>query len=273
MSLRDDLMEGGWCQGAIIQSSLLPKIKSGPYDYAIILSQTCDVLSHNTKYDPDVELLPLKILPNRKPDKKLYHSYNPRRIQFKVCKDDKEVWAESAIRDCLLYDREKLPEIHHTSEIQIAPGTLHDLCVWRAARYLRHAFPDDFEENFKTSFKENPDDREETTVSNEFQKLMEEHQALINRLMIHYEPDSELEEGEGYEIKIVLFPELTTKAVPGQIEQIQDLRNKMAGLLKRPPGFQDVTVTIGWLDEFSLWDASNYLDWSRYDYLSFGDSD
>lgn len=257
--LRERIKERGWKQGSIIAASDL-SIDPNPFSHYLILSQTCDVLCHNLKSEPNVELLPLKILPKQKPDKNLFNGFNPRRIQFQFNLNNKPTWVESGIKDLILLPRKELLDKSPCPDASILPQNLRDLCLWRAARYLRPAFPENFEEAFKL-------------IKEDFKELAEEHHLLIDSMLIHYEPSGELATGEKYELQILLLMKPKDHHARASLDKINETALSMKKLLETVPDFDSPTVKIRSLDSLTLWEAASYIDWSRYDYLSFGEDE
>jgi len=269
---RDKLMSQGWQQGSIISSESLTDLPEelSNCPHFLILSQTCDVLSHNLNSEPTVELLPLKLLPKQKPDKNLANTYNPRRIQFQISIEGNEKWVESSIKDILLYPREKLEHFAPKASVEISPSRLRDLCIWRAARYLRPAFPETFEDALKTKFVSK--NSEEKIVFAEFQALVAEHHALLGDLMITLEPEGELADGDFYTVKIIILMKPQLYAVPSNLATVKQVAKDIKTLLKKVDAFDSDSLSceIFSTAQFTLEQASHYTDWSRYDYLSFG---
>lgn len=156
--------------------------------------------------------------------------------------------------------REKLSALAVKNDFSISPQVLKDLCLWRAARYLRPAFPEAFEKAFREQ-------------SKKFKKIVEQNHQGIDRILIDYQPRDEITSDDHYEIKVVFLMRPENFKSPPLLDAIQKIADDSQKLLNGIQAFEKVVCNVESLAGFSLWDANGYLDWSRYDYLSFGDSD
>ena len=134
---------------------------------------------------------------------------------------------------------------------------LSDLILWRAQRYLRTAFPDSFENAFYPLHKT-------------FGKEVAKCEGDIESILISILPFEELEDEERYEIQLHF---MVTPNVMRQLESMQGLKHLSENIQKLfadSPEFDAPICSVTCLDEMNLWEARKFIDFSRYDYLSFG---
>jgi hypothetical protein len=260
-NLRDQLIGLGWRQGSIIEAGAIddPALAACPDAEAfLVLNQTCDLINESLKKEPVVELLPLKRV--GKADRNFENGHNPRQIHFELQVGGVPRHVEAFAPGILTIPREKITVTPPSTAWGIPGGTLKSLLVWRAARYLRTAFPDAFEARLKL-------------VANDFKALIRGiHQHVVS-LHLALEPFAEAAAADPYEIDILLVvsrtamdDDATRKLLNEKVAELQRLVNSADGLVcnsckARAP------------HEVSLEEADRYLVWERYDYLSFGEDD
>lgn len=259
--LRDQLIGLGWRQGSIIEAGAIddPALAVCPDAEAfLVLNQTCDLINPSFVKEPVVELLPLKLI--AKADRNFENGQNPRQIHFELHVVGEARQVEAFAPRTLTISREKITNAPPSPVWSIPCGTLKSLLAWRAARYLRTAFPDAFEARLKP-------------VASEFKALIAGiHQHVVS-LHLALEPFDEVEAADPYEIDLLLVvsrtsmdDDATRKLLNEKVIELQRIVNSADGLVcnsckARAP------------HEVSLEQADRYLVWERYDYLSFGNDD
>ncbi len=260
--LRDRLIAGGWKQGVIMEPASLQQAGVAGMDDAVgflVLTQTCDCINPDFGKEPHLELLPLVLRNTRKgnPDPDYENGRNPREIHFWITFKGEQKCAVSRIKDIQLLERELIEVFGFSKEIIISREAIDDIIEWRAARYSRTAFPDGFEGAFRT-------------VSDGFGEIMARDEAVVDSLLISISPFDEIEECDCYEIELHL---MVTPSVMGQPETIEALKKsarEIEELFATSPFFDSPKCSVTCLGVMNLWDARKLLDFSRYDYLSFG---
>ena len=259
--LRDQLISLGWRQGSIIEAGAIddPALAACPDAEAfLVLNQTCDLINPSFAKEPVVELLPLKLVANADPNFK--NGQNPRKIHFELQVGGVPRHVEAFAPGILTIPREIITGASPSADWGIPGGTLKSLLAWRAARYLRTAFPDAFEGRLKP-------------VANDFKALIRGiHQHVVS-LHLALEPFDEATAADPYEIDLLLVvsrtamdDDATRKLLNEKVTELQRIVNSADGLVcnsckARAP------------HEVSLEEADRYLVWERYDYLSFGNDD
>ncbi len=251
--LRQALKDAGWRQGVI----LAPKPSSHPAACGfLVLNQTCDCINSDFQKEPYLELLPLEKLAG-KPDPNLQNGKNPRQIHFQIQENGQDIWVNAVIAEIFLFDRSGHASLVFLLGLTLSKSALEDLILWRAQRYLRPAFPDSFENAFRP-------------LAKDFGKEIAKCEGDIGSLLISVLPFEELKDEERYEIQLHF---MVTPSVMRQTESIKALKSlseNIQKLFEESVWFDAPICTVTPLSEMNLWDARKFIDFSRYDYLSFG---
>jgi hypothetical protein len=254
---REALIAAGWRQGAVIDREHASP--DHPAGHFVILNQTCDILNGSLSAEPTVELLPLFLKPGKnKPDPNLANGFNPRKIDFEVTLHGKAKWHSANIGGLVFLPREKLLECLPSGAATVEAGTLASLLNWRIARYTRTAFP----ESFEKAWKKKKDDLGQAVASGDH---------LIDSMLISLEPFDEISPDEQYVIEIILLVTPPIYSNPVSVLALQRVARDLQAHLGEISEFISPKCVVLPLDEVSLWDRRKYRDFSRYDYLSFGE--
>jgi len=256
---RNTLIAADWAQGAIIDREHVDQYH--PAEYFVILSQTCDILNGSLSAEPTVELLPIILKPGRnKPDKNLANGFNPRKIEFQVAIKGQPKWHSAEIPALILLPRERLLTSAPSVDAILPPATLNGLLNWRIARYTRTAFPEAFEKSW------------EKQKENLFNAITAQDD-LIDSMLISLDPFDEITEGDYYEVEIILLIKPQIFADPIHSETLRKISEEIQTHLTAIPEFAEPNCAVLSLDSMTLWDRRKFVDFSRYDYLSFGEAD
>lgn len=225
----------------------------------LVLTQTCDCINPDFGKEPHLELLPLVLRNTRKgnPDPDYESGKNPREIHFWITLKGERKCVFSRIKDIQLVERKLIEGFRFSEEIIIFREVIDDIVEWRAARYSRTAFPEAFETAFRT-------------ITESFGEIMARHESAIDSLLISISPFNEIEEGDCYEIQLHLLVTPSVMGQPETIESIKKSSREIEDLFATCAAFASAECTATNLDEMTLWKARRLLDFSRYDYLSFG---
>ena len=127
-SLREQLLERDWRQGAIIESGAIDCPSLNGHDAYLILNQTCDLLAEKTTTEPHAELLPLTKI--SKIDSVYEGGKNSRRIHFQAVLDGEEVIVEGVITARVMLPRELLLEARPSDRWLVNATTINGLLLW-----------------------------------------------------------------------------------------------------------------------------------------------
>lgn len=252
--LRQELMDAGWQQGVIVAPGVVEYPAAVGF---LVLNQTCDCISPDLENEPSFELLPLVSL-EQAPDANLLNGQNARRIHLQIQQGDRDIWVGARMADICFFDRSRYKELIFATDLSIAQPVIDGVISWRAARYLRPAFPDDFEKAIRAPL-------------SKVKKFIKREEALIDSILISLDPFDELTEGEMYEVQIRLMVRPEVMGVPDQVKRLSAVASKIKEHFSKSDALIDPNCMVTALDEMTLWDKTKFVDFSRYDYLSFGE--
>jgi len=261
VDLRENLKASGWRQGVVLQADSKGYIQSGRKEIGyLVLSQTCDCLSPDFEKEPCFEVLPLKKI--KQPNSSAYTKrIGPRHIRFLVTQNGVEVWVEAQMHKIQFVARTFHDELSFNTDITLSEECLRDVINWRAAKYTRTAFPDSFENIFR--------DDEFLTG---FTDLVEEEHPLIDSLLIKISPfkeiDSSVEEYE-IELRLMILPE--TALQEKSLEKLDRLAIRIETYLDKHSLFDTPKCFVKSYEDMNLFESRFFHDFTRYDYLSFGE--
>lgn len=143
-----------WRQGSILDPGLLSSSDgsfAGPSrgnDIAVVVSHDCDIAA-NPGLEPRIEVIPAVLLP--KENGSLTHAKDPRRLHLKVIHRNTGLanFLELKAAEKTQIPKEQFAGLLPSGEYVLAHKELEILRRWLAARYRRHAFPDEFEQRFQ----------------------------------------------------------------------------------------------------------------------------
>ena len=252
--LRQQLIDEGWRQGVILAP--------GPFQNQdaigfLVLNQTCDCISPDLENEPCFELLPLRKLEGEA-NTQLLNGCNARRIHFQIEEDGAEVWVAARMADIEFFDRSEYTQLGISGEFLARQPVIDDVVAWRASRYLRPAFPEGFEQALKKPL-------------SRFKKFIKRDEALIDSILISLDPFDELEDGEKYELQLRLMVDPIILGEPTNAEKLKALADKIQEHLEKCDIFFEPTCGVTSLEKMNLLERKQFLDFSRFDYLSFGE--
>jgi hypothetical protein len=180
------LRSAGWRQGDIIsdKAAICALISSDP-DFLVIITQDCDIVQ-SLDNEPYIDFLAGMFTSNA--DGNLSLGKNPRRLQVTI---DGKI-AEFVIHDHFRVKKEEFVKINpKKSTARLGKNDITLIARWISKRYIRPAFPDEFNARLSKSRKQ-PDTLSKNTLL--------KHVSLI---FIDVD-DEELPAGQDYEIQITV---------------------------------------------------------------------
>lgn len=252
---RQKLIDAGWRQGVILEPAGVLADRGDCIGF-LVLTQTCDCINPSFEKEPHLELLPLKEI-SGKENRQFANARNPRQIQFQIEENGEKKWVEAKISEIFNFARQDHEELTVSSQFSMTPLNLDDLVVWRAARYIRTAFPDKFVQAF-------------SSLSKQFSKKVKRSESLIDSLLISLDPFEEIAEGDFYELQVSLLVDPLVMGVQENASILKDLAIELKKILAASPHFHEPQCAVRSLKDMSLYDRRQYLDFTDYDYLSFG---
>jgi hypothetical protein len=189
----EEIRRKGWRQGSAV--STLPDVNGIPTTVGtgpggspcgwILISHDCDIVHHDLDNEPSVEFIAM--WPIDAADGNFLHGKNPRRLHMKVGTSAVEFRAAAMVR----IPRASLAELSLVPEMGLPKADADDLVNWVARRYVRSAFPDEFNNRLKT-------------CSKDIHKLFGSGGTDIAAAYLLLSTSEELPEGEKYEVDLVL---------------------------------------------------------------------
>jgi hypothetical protein len=259
--IREQLIKLGWRQGSIIEAGAIEHevfANQAGADAFLVLNQTCDVLNPSWDKEPFVEILPLSLI--KKPNSAFLNGRNPRQIHFAANVGGSECFLEAfAPRTLTIPHQLLLTSAPSTSWILDEPA-LKSLIAWRAARYLRTAFPDDFENRLKSIF-------------GGFKSLIESIHTHLIALHVRVEPFGPLLGDDPYEVDLMLLVRRKSHDDKETRDNLIASGKNVETLINSADGLVCTSCKVRAPHEVTLEEIDGYLRWERHDYLSFGEDE
>jgi hypothetical protein len=152
----------GWQQGSVLPPSVVVAaqkksrwphhIAVGPDDWLIVVSHACDLRNRKPENEPDVEVLVARPYAGKKADSRETHGKNSRRLHFEGEVSRTTIRLVAHANERFAIDRLLLADAPPDQQRVVGhPGqtpdpTLQVLITWITKRYLRQAFPDEFDQ-------------------------------------------------------------------------------------------------------------------------------
>lgn len=195
-----------WKQGSIIHLSDLQALDQALPDNCmggLVITHDCD-LANTIETEPQVEYLPFT-MPDTT-DGNLTNAKNPRTLQLELLQDGNKCCIQlSALQKACLLKTE-------LAKFEPASGLLSDkerqiLQGWLAARYRRHAFPDELVERMRP-------------LSAYLEKQLRARARSVLGIWIDYDPKSLLSDEEPYELWLYIVYSTDSADNHSQAEQV-----------------------------------------------------
>jgi len=259
--IRVQLLSLGWRQGSIIEASAIEHEVLAGHASAqafLVLNQTCDLVNDCLDKEPAVEMLPLFRID--KADTRMLNGKNPRQIHFEITVDGSACFVEAYAPKASLLPRGMILAAAPAANWSIGGPALKSLLAWRAARYLRTAFPDAFEYRLKPIFKN-------------FRSLVEGiHEHLLS-LHIRVDPFDSLDAGDTYEVDLLLVIRRSSHDDKNARDSLISEGTKLEKLINSADGLVCTSCKVRAPHEITLEEINDYLRWECHDDLSFGEED
>jgi hypothetical protein len=143
-----------WRQGSILAREVTEivetatSVASGSPSLAIVISHDCDIAA-DPSIEPNIEVIWCSLI--KKENGSLTHAKNPRRLHLALREtiSHSRVFIEIRSAHKSFIAKPILAGHKPSSAYALEPADREILQRWLAARYRRHAFPDEFEAAFK----------------------------------------------------------------------------------------------------------------------------
>lgn len=147
-----------WRQGTILHKSVLEERDSEPSlvghvedeDVLIVISQDCDLVNPSLEKEPYAEILLGRRMKGA-PNGNFTLGKNPRRYHLPGKKDGSDIAFDVSVHDKARILREQLIGKSPDSSVTFESIEISALASWIARRYVRAAFPTEFNERLKSA--------------------------------------------------------------------------------------------------------------------------
>jgi hypothetical protein len=247
----------GWEQGSVLSEELARDVWSSTLaegtepSVLVVLTQDCDLVHASYEVEPHVELIVGRLVDVA--DNNLRHGRNPRRLQVDVDGAEKRTLALS-IHDRLLVPRARLESHTPHGSIRLRPDQRQLICEWVAKRYVRAAFPDEFNERTRASYKK-------------IEKELKRDGEHITGLFLMIDPDRELGADEDYRAILRVTARRETLVDVATEQRLVRVANAIATALGSCKGIVVEDHQLVSEAEFTLEDLRYFKRWD-WDYRS-----
>lgn len=249
------IINNGWRQGSCLLASngdFLDKnknpLKEGLY---VVISQDCDVVNHDLKKEPIVELLFMSEV--RKEDGSLTHGKNPRKLHFQLPVGSGNRHLECVIHDKFFLPRHYLADVHPSSDFFVKGEDLATVIKWLANRYMRSAFPDVFNQRVKG-------------IVGEIKSILKTYGGKTYGLFIRLHTNEELGSDENYKLilNVLFHPKYAEDSFSEEFDSCLD---KIVQQFTKAEGLEIVQAQRLSIDDLSYYEYSKLKKWD-FDYIS-----
>lgn len=180
-----------WTQGSVLVidekiKSHVPNDMSSKFSHALVVSHPCDI-ANDPRIEPTVEVIFGVLI--EVSDGNYEHGKNPRTLHLTLKNNGDNKTIELQACNKIAIHKEVLGKYIPDSSFQLQLSGIKVLQSWLAARYRRHAFPDEFNRRMKSIV---------DFIVHEGKK----HSKAIMGYWVNYEPDQELTREQPYELDI-----------------------------------------------------------------------
>lgn len=257
--LRNQLFELGWRQGSVIEAGVIDHPALIGDDPFLVINQTCDLIHDRIDTEPFAELLRLRRI--EEIDPAFENTKNPRKAHILVLHQGNSTPVEISCIERITIPRDLLLGCRPSSSWEVVASDIPDLIVWFTQRYLRTAFPNSFEDRIKPHLKK-------------IRKQIEPNQSLIDTLFIRVDPLREILDEDSHAIHLLVAVRKANLDDSEKLQSLHSMANQLGSILADVAGLElEAPVIVESLHKITLAQVQDYLEWSRYDYLSFGDDE
>lgn len=252
MSIGEVLRAAGWRQGDLLDPEHNVAVAASSHldiadlDRVVVITQSCDLLQKNDAAEPEVELLIIRRIGEVSGN--FNHNKHPRILHIQSHTSGGQLAYSATHQDKVRLPRSIMLALKKCADEFLDDHQISTLTRWLSARYVRAAFPDQFEELLRTV-----KDHE-----GKLRKKARKMSAGVTGVFLHLHPFRDLNDGEKYSA------ELLALVHAGQSEHAPDIVASVEAIasLFRAAGI-DVRSTIRpedkvpysiFRNEFKPWD-------------------
>lgn len=264
----DAIASRGWRQGAVLGDTVAERARAvapddldlHDDDLIIIVSHDCDIVNFSLEKEPVVEVIRAVLLNRETVDKQQVGGRNPRSVQFSVSIDDQEFVVRCSIHDRWNVPRDLLCTERPRAVLPTKPCRM--LAEWLAKRYIRAAFPSEFDSRWRG---------EKSKNLKKWMKLLERHSSWMRGVYLRLSTLEELNEEGAYRCHMIVASPADVKNAddwPKAKETIETEIEEFWGQFK--PGILFDGVEVLGADDLTLAEIEPYQRFDA-DWVSFVD--
>ncbi len=254
------ICDKAWSQGDLLPDDIAKKVvpeaelKKGAR--GVVVSHDCDLVHHSLLNEPVVEVLLLHPVTVQGD---LTQAKNPRRIHLPYSEGGKVIYYEAFVHRRIFIDRRILAEAAPVKG-GFDSEARDDLRQWLAKRYVRAAFPTEF-------------DKRINNVKKKIKKALDTAEGkAISGIYIFLDKDVELPAGTPYKIMIRGTMRAVVFDDSALVKKCESLLGKMAALIDSCDGVEVLEHAIQSEARFSVDEVRLTKRWDA-DFLSANDGD
>lgn len=258
----------GWRQGAVLSEKLIGEarqcapdgVELTDGDWLILTSHSCDVVNFSIAKEPMVELLRAQVLERKKPDSQVVLGRNPRSLHLEI-----EHEGHPLVLACKVHERWMIPRelllVEPPARV-LDPKTSRLISEWLAKRYIRAAFPSEFDRRWRG-------DRSRNLKS--WIALLAKHSRWIQGVYLRLSTMSELDPDRPYRCHLMLAMPTSLRAEQDWEAERQTIEHEVDSFWSQfdPNILYDGCEVLG-TDEITLADIALYQRFDA-DWVSFAD--
>jgi hypothetical protein len=253
----------GWRQGSVLGLQLVAeaiklkpdRVTSESSDLLIVTSHDCDIANGSLKKEPVVEILRAAVS-RLKPDGKFQHDRNPRELHL-VCEvEGQQVNLRSNIHERWFIPRELLAQ--EPPSPGLSGKSLRIVAEWLAKRYIRAAFPTEFDQRWRGRFKD-------------WETLLKRNSEWIQGIYLRLNTAEELAPGKPYRCALIAAVPAGKRKGPRWADERSRLADELEAFWKQfGPNIVCDGVEVLGTDELTLAEIEPYQRFDA-DWVSFAD--
>ena len=219
-SIGERISDNNWSQCCIVQNKELQRIVELPLGtptaFLVVISQSCDLVHPTLEDEPYVECI--ECHPIEKEDGNFTHGKNPRRLHLSISNGvgGRDQAVEILPYQIHRFDRVIMEGIFPSKEYYLSEIACRILTLWLAARYVRAAFPDEFNNRIN---------RVKKKLKKKASLLVES----VTGIYIQILPDREIAEEDVYSVNLLA---LVSVSFGGELAAVESTISEYASLMQ-----------------------------------------
>ena len=255
MSLGKRLDEAGWRQGSIVNVEDHATIAKELPDGAriIVISQSCDIIQPSDEAEPYVDVI--VATPIDAEDGNFTYNKNPRKLHITLNTGNGDKYFQLLQIDKITTERTKLDGLIPEDGVALENSTVNVIARWLAARYLRPAFPNEFNDLINGVRKV-----KKKKVEKKERKAAKKISPVVSGIFLQVIPFRDLEDGESYSVNMIALVPASNKAADLTSPEIRDPVAEIAAVMTEAGmdvswviRFEDKVPYSYFRDDFIVW--------------------